>query len=304
MKWNPSRIDHSGPAVRRERLRNKDGTFRRGGSSKDTQRTIIARWVEEEVALRRRFAEGSFAKIAGLVVAAVRGRTLPRVRLPAGVKFPDNYTLSGRGALKAFARYRAREKTRRANRKGTDFNAAYETQASSPAQTSKLQDQPRTVRLELRPRQLFPRASLGYVNLGIFDLGGRDPEFYEVLDELLWHFSARRVEPPKTKTTLEPDVVYTADPKFEEIRQVLTTREQQQLAKIWERGRQRALKKSAERERRKSRIESLSKDSEVPAKAAGPSGPGKPQKTAGQVRPANLSQSNKDRAAASFYDEV
>jgi hypothetical protein len=216
-------MDHNGRAVRREGLRNDDGTFRKKDSSKQaTRRSIIAHWVEEEVALRRRFADGSFAKITALVVEAARKQILPRVPLPAGVKFPDNYTLSGRGALKAFARYRARAKPNWANRKASNSNVGDETATSSQGQRRNLPNQPlRLVRLQLRPRTPFSEGRAGDdLDLGTFDLGGLSPKDLEALEEWLCLISAIELETSTTRTTLRPDVIYTADPnskKYDDI---------------------------------------------------------------------------------------
>jgi hypothetical protein len=264
MKSNRRRFDHNPGAVHRERPRNHDGTFRRAdSSSQDTRRNIVAHWVEEEVAWRRRFLDGSFAKIAALVVEAAHRRILPRAPLPAGIKFPDNYTLSGRGALKAFARYRARAKPNWANRKKADSNLGYKTATrKSPNQPLGL------VRLQFRPRLPFSkRGAAGDLDLGIVDLGDLDLKGLETLEELLSLFRSIEVEPSRTKTTLQADLFYRADPKFEEIRRYLTPREQERIAGIWERGRQRALKNSQKHDGRKSEAESPNQGSEAPAKA-------------------------------------
>jgi hypothetical protein len=298
MKSNRSRTNHNEQGVPRERLRNNDGSFRRTDSpSQETPRSIIAHWLEEEVAARRIFADGSFAKIAALAAAAAHRRILPRAPLPAGVKFPDNYTVSGRGALKAFARYKARGKTNRANRKRSDSKFECEMETSPPERTS--DDEPlRVVRLQIQPRRSPSSAEYGSaLNLGTFDLGDLDSRGLPVLVGQLGYFRAAEVGIKSTKTTLQPDIFYTADPKYEEIRKALTLREQAQIARIWERGKRRALKKSEASEGQKSGVESLNPRSEV--SAAEPSGSKEGLTSAAQVRSKEISPPKTSRVPSS-----
>jgi hypothetical protein len=91
-----------------KRKRNSDGTFRRADAPRtQTNRSVIARWVEDEVAARRNDQGTSFFKIAKVLAAAARGEVAARVALPRGVQFPADYHISERGARKAYDRQRA-----------------------------------------------------------------------------------------------------------------------------------------------------------------------------------------------------
>jgi hypothetical protein len=95
--------------VKRKRQRNDDGTFGRANApSRTTDRTSIARWAEDEV-VQRKIGGGSFSNIADAVSKAGRGEIASRIPRPEGVKFPADYSISGRAAAKAFGRRNTRE---------------------------------------------------------------------------------------------------------------------------------------------------------------------------------------------------
>jgi ribosomal protein S25 len=298
MKASLSQSNHKGRGGRSKRPRNKDGSFRRRDrSGQDTRRSIIASWLEQEVVARRSFSHQSFAKMAATVVAVANGREPPLVPLPAGLKFPAKYTLSGRGAMAAFARYRARVNSNRADQENSNSNLDYELGKSSRAQMRRLDAEPlRRVRLQLRLRLRY-RGLGSLLDLGTLDLGGLDLKGLEILQLQLWHQAGEEIETAGTKTTLRPDRIYAADPEFEEIRKALTPRELRQVERIWQRGRRRASARSHKREDKKSKAESLNRGIEVPPKAASASSR-ETKQPAGPVRSEELSHAANDQAAA------
>jgi hypothetical protein len=87
--------------------RSTDGTFRKETAPEEpTNRSIIARWVEEE-ALAQRLLGFSFALIAESIGRAARGEIPSAVPLPQ-LPFPANYSITLQGVYDAFKRSLAR----------------------------------------------------------------------------------------------------------------------------------------------------------------------------------------------------
>jgi hypothetical protein len=84
--------------------RSSDGTMRRANTPKVlTNRSIIARWVEDETLHLKRLGM-SFQAIADHIVEVAHGRQKAMVAVPQDAQFPERYEISMQAVHRAFKR--------------------------------------------------------------------------------------------------------------------------------------------------------------------------------------------------------
>jgi hypothetical protein len=104
---NRSLLGYRGVLMDRER--NGDGSFRDlRKPARITQRTLHARWLEQEVLQRKILGVVGFSKIAEQVGEVGRGESVPVAPFPPGLTFPANYSITPKACWEACTRALAR----------------------------------------------------------------------------------------------------------------------------------------------------------------------------------------------------